>query len=79
MPFYARFLIECRSSLRSLKKLKKKKNVDSSKLVMFNIPLGHYRFSSYGIHRASEMFQIKIGRVNEGIKGAKNVQDDMIV
>ena len=50
----------------------------SLKLLTFNTPFGRYRFTRlpYGIHNESEIFQIKIGRVIDGIEGARNVQDD---
>lgn len=54
---------------------------DSSKLLTFSTPFGRYKFTRlpYGIHSASEIFQIEVSRIIEGIEGARNMQDDIIV
>ena len=54
---------------------------ESSKLLTFNSPHGRYSFKRlpYGIHSASEVCQSKIASIIEGIDGALNVQDDIII
>jgi hypothetical protein len=54
---------------------------ESSKLLTFNTPFGRYRFKRlpFGIHSASEVFQARVSEIIEGIKGAKNSQDDILI
>ena len=44
---------------------------------MFHTSFGHCRFTRQPC--ANKIFQIEIGRDIDSIKGAKNVQDDIIV
>ena len=48
---------------------------------MFNTPFGIYKFLRFpfGIHSASENFQSELSQLIEGIDGAANVQDDIII
>ena len=54
---------------------------ERSKLLTFSSPFG--RFSStrlpHRIHSASEVFQVQVAKIIEGIKGTGNSQDDIIV
>ena len=42
---------------------------------------GSYKFNRmpYGIHSASEIFQLEISKIIEGINGVANSQDDIII
>ena len=53
----------------------------SSKLLTFNSPFGRYQFlrMPYGIHSASDVCQQKIAHIIDGIDGASNSQDDIII
>ena len=53
----------------------------SSNMLAFSTPFGRYKFKRlpFGIHSASEVFQIKIAEIIEGIDLAENSQDDIIV
>ena len=53
---------------------------ESSKLC-FNSPFGHYKFNRlpFGVSNASEIFQMDIAEIIEGIEGVANAQDDIIV
>ena len=48
---------------------------------MFNTPFGIYKFLRFpfGIHSASEIFQSELSQLIDGIDGAANVQDDIII
>ena len=54
---------------------------DSSKVLTFSTPFGRFCFSRmpYGIHSTSEVFQIELSHITEGLKGTKNIEDDIIV
>ena len=54
---------------------------ESSKLLTFNTPFGRFSFQRlpFGIHSASEICQAKISEILEGIEGALNSQDDIII
>ena len=54
---------------------------ESSKLLTFNTPFGRYSFQrmAYGVHSASELCQLEIGKIIEGIAGTMNSQDDIII
>ena len=54
---------------------------ESSRLLTFNTPFGRYRFTRlpFGIHSASEVFQFEVAHIIEGIPGAANVQDDILI
>ena len=54
---------------------------ESSKLLTFATPFGRYRFKRlpFGIHSASEIFQVEIANIIAGIEGTANSQDDIIV
>ena len=54
---------------------------ESSKLLTFNTPFGRFSFQRlpFGIHSASEICQAKIAEILEGIEGALNSQDDIII
>ncbi|CAB4013857.1 Hypothetical predicted protein [Paramuricea clavata] len=54
---------------------------ESSKLLCFNSPFGRYKFNRlpFGVSNASEIFQLDIAEIIEGIEGAANAQDDIIV
>ena len=54
---------------------------ESSKLLTFATPFGRYRFKRlpYGIHSASEVFQLNVSEIIEDCEGAKNSQDDIII
>ena len=54
---------------------------ESSKLLTFATPFGRYHFKRlpFGIHSASEIFQIEIANIIAGIEGTANSQDDIIV
>ena len=53
----------------------------SSKLLTFNTPFGRYRYlrMAYGVSSASDICQMYISRMLEGIVGATNNQDDIII
>ena len=46
-------------------------DVESSHLLAFNTPFGRHRFKRmpYGIHSASEVFQVKAAQIREGTEG----------
>ena len=54
---------------------------ESSKLLCFNNPFGRYKFNRlpFGVSNASEIFQMDIAEIIEGIEGVANAQDDIIV
>ena len=54
---------------------------ESFKLLTFNSPFGRYQFlrMPYGIHSASDVCQQKIVQIINGIDGAPNSQDDIII
>ena len=54
---------------------------ESSKLLTFNSPFGRHQLCriSYGIHSASDVCQHKIAKIIDGIVGAANSQDDIII
>ena len=54
---------------------------ESSKLLTFATPFGHYRYKRlpYGIHSASEFFQVEIANLIAGIEGTANSEDNNIV
>ena len=54
---------------------------DSSRLLTFNTPFGRYRYlrMAYGISSASDVCQMYIARMIEGIQGSMNSQDDIII
>ena len=54
---------------------------ESSKLLTFATPFGRFCFKRlpYGILSASEIFQANISEIIEGLEGAINSQDDIIV
>ena len=54
---------------------------ESSRLITFATPFGRYRFKRlpFGIHSASEIFQVEIANLIAGIQGTANLQDDIIV
>lgn len=54
---------------------------ESSELFTLNTPFGRHRFKRllFGIHSAAEVFQKEISQIINGIDGAANDQDDIIV
>ena len=54
---------------------------ESSNLLTFNTPFGRHRIKRlpFGIHSAAEVFQKEISQIIDGIEGAANDQDDIIV
>ena len=54
---------------------------ESSDLLTFATTFGRYKFKRmpYGIHSASEIFQLEISKIIEGIEGVANSQDDIII
>lgn len=54
---------------------------ESSKLLTFNSPFERYSFTClpYGIHSTSEVFQVQIAKIIEGIQGTRNSQDTIII
>ena len=54
---------------------------ESSRLLTFNTPFCRFSFQRlpFGIHSASEICQAKISEILEGIEGALNSQDDIII
>ena len=54
---------------------------ESSDLLTFATTFGRYKFKRmpYGIHSASEIFQLEISKIIEGIDGVANSQDDIII
>ena len=54
---------------------------ESSKLLTFNTPHGRYRFNRmpFGIHSASEICQQAIAEIIDGVEGAVNSQDDVLI
>ena len=54
---------------------------ESSHLLAFNTPFGRHRFKrmAYGIHSASEVFQVKVAQIIKGIEGCLNSQDDILI
>ena len=54
---------------------------ESSDLLTFATTFGCFKFKRmpYGIHSASEIFQLKISKIIEGINGVANSQDDIII
>ena len=53
----------------------------TSDLLTFGTVFGRYKFKRmpYGIHSASEIFQLEISKIIAGCDGAANSQDDIIV
>ncbi|CAB4018481.1 Hypothetical predicted protein [Paramuricea clavata] len=53
----------------------------TSDLLTFGTAFGRYKFKRmpYGIHSASEIFQLEISKIIAGCDGAANSQDDIIV
>ena len=58
-----------------------KLDYESSKLLTFNSPFGRYRFlrMAYGVNSASDVCQYYISQIIEGLDGAVNSQDDIII
>ena len=56
-------------------------DLESSHLLTFSTPFGRYRFlrMPYGISSASDVCQLYISQVIDGIQGAANSQDDIII
>ena len=56
-------------------------DADSTNLLTFNTPYGRYKFlrMPFGIHSASEICQVAIAEILEGIEGSVNCQDDIII
>ena len=54
---------------------------ESSDLLTFATTFGRYKFKRmpYGIHSASELFQLEISKIIEGISGVANSQNDIII
>ena len=54
---------------------------ESSKLLCFNSPFGRYKFNRlpFGVSNASEIFQLDIAEIIEGVEGAAIAQDDIIL
>ena len=54
---------------------------ESSDLLTFGTMFGRYKFKRmpYGIHSASEVFQLEISKIIFGLEGCANSQDDIIV
>ena len=54
---------------------------ESSDLLTFATTFGRYKFKRmpYGIHSVSEIFQLEISKIIEGISGVANSQDDVII
>ncbi len=54
---------------------------ESADLLTFGTPFGRYRFKRlpFGIHSASEVFQVEIASIIADIPGCANSQDDIIV
>lgn len=52
---------------------------ESSKLLTFNSPFERFSFTRlpYVIHSASEVFQVQVAKIIEGINGTRNSQDDI--
>ena len=54
---------------------------ESSNLLTFTIPWGRYKFLRlpFGIHSASEVFQVEVANIIAGLGGCMNLQDDIII
>ena len=54
---------------------------ESASLLTFGTPFGCYRFKRlpFGIHSASEVFQVDVANIIAGIEGCTNSQDDIMV
>eukprot|EP00794_Sanderia_malayensis_P014552 gene14552-16054_t len=54
---------------------------ESAALLTFGTPFGRYRFKRlpFGVHSASEVFQVEVANIIAGIEGCANSQDDIIV
>ena len=54
---------------------------ESSKLLCFNSPFGRFKFNRlpFGVSSASEIFQLDIAEIIEGVEGAANAQDDIVI
>ena len=54
---------------------------ESSRLMTFNTPFGHYRFRRmpFGIHSAQEVFQKRISQHFEDLEGVETDIDDILV
>ena len=54
---------------------------ESSDLLTFATCFGHYKFNRmpHGIHSVSEISQLEISKIIEGIDGVANSQDDIII
>ena len=54
---------------------------ESASLLTFGTPFGCYRFKClpFGIHSASEVFQVEVANIIAGIDGCTNSQDDIMV
>ena len=54
---------------------------DSRAMTMFSTHIGLFRYKrlSFGINSAAEEFQFQIQTVLQGVQGARNVSDDIIV
>ncbi len=50
-------------------------------MLTFGTPFGRYRFKRlpFGVHSASEVFQVEVANIIAGIEGCANSQDDIIV
>ena len=54
---------------------------ESAALLTFGTPFGRYRFKRlpFGIHSASEVFQVEVANIIAGIEGCANSQDDIMI
>ena len=54
---------------------------ESTNLLTFTTPWGRYKFLRlpFGIHSASEVFQVEVANIIAGLKGCMNLQDDIII
>ena len=54
---------------------------ESASLLTFGTPFGCYRFKRlpFGIHSASEVFQVEVANIIAGIEGCTNSKDDIMV
>ena len=53
----------------------------SANLTTFVTPFGRFKFTRlpFGVHSASEVFQGRVAEIIDGIEGARNYQDDIII
>ena len=54
---------------------------ESADILTFSSPYGRYRFNRmpFGIKSASEIFQREVEKIINGVKGAMNAQDDILI